>query len=220
MTEGKAIIMFEPDELFTREDKNKIYSFLNDWPQYQEIVNYRKISPQKVKTLFYGDSITANFPLKEFFPNASLLNRGIGGDNVNGLFFRMEDDVFPYQPEQVVMLIGINGIEMDFTLIIRKIAALAVLMKERGIRVWLCSILPLRNPDRWNRFQYQEKIVQLNRKLQEIGEKEFAGFIDYHSAMKDENGELAPAFSMPDGTHVTFAGYQEMVKVLTSRVLL
>ncbi len=210
--------MFPTNDLFTEQNKKDIYSFLDNWPRYLNIVDYRKIKPQKVKTLFYGDSITDNFPLQEFFPNASLLNRGIGGDNVNGLYFRMEDDVFPYNPEQVVMMIGINGIEMDFDLIIRKITTLANLMKERGIRVYLASILPLRNPDTWNRFQYQDKIVRINAELKRIAAEQFAGFVDYHSAVKDENGELHKDFALPDGTHVTFAGYQKMAEVLTSVV--
>ncbi len=212
--------MFAANELFTEQDKNNIFSFLNSWPRYLEIVNYRKIEAQKVKTVFFGDSITENFPLKEFFPNASLLNRGIGGDNINGLYFRMEDDVLPYHPEQAVMMIGINGIEMDFDLIIRKITAVADLMASRNIRVYLCSVLPLRYPDEWNRFQYQDKIVQLNRELKRIAAEKFAGFIDYHSVMKDENGELRKEFALPDGTHLTFAGYQQMAKILAAAVTL
>ncbi len=118
---------------------------------------------------------------------------------MNGLYFRMEDDIFPYQPEQVVMMVGINGIEMDFDLIIRKISTVAELMAERGIRVYLCSILPQRNPDEWNRFQYQDKIVSINAELKRIAGEKFAGFIDYHSAMKDEKGELHRDFMLKNG---------------------
>lgn len=212
--------MLPVNNLFTAEDKKGIFSFLDTWPRYLEVVNYRKIAPQHVRTVFFGDSITSGFPLTEFFPNASLLNRGIGGDNVNGLYFRLEDDVFPYHPEQVVMMIGINGIRMDFELIIRKITAVASLMKERGIKVWLCSITPLRYPDQWDRFRYQDKIVKLNGRLREIAEKDFSGFIDYHSALKDEKGELSADYAKEDGTHITFAGYQMMARVLSEKVSL
>ena len=212
--------MFPVNDLFTEADKKNIFSFLDTWPRYLEILNYRKIAPQHVKTVFFGDSITNAFPLNEFFPNASLLNRGIGGDNVNGLYFRLEDDVLPYHPEQVVMMIGINGIQMDFEMIVRKIAAVAALMKERGIKVWLCSITPLRYPDKWDRFPYQGKIVKLNERLRETAEKEFAGFIDYHSALKDEKGELGADYAKEDGTHITFAGYQVMADMLSETIAL
>ena len=210
--------MLPVNDLFTAKDKEAIYSFLDTYPRYLEILEYRKLPPRKVKTVFYGDSITNAFPLQEFFPGASFLNRGIGGDNVNGLYFRLEDDVFPFHPEQVVMMIGINGIAWEFGSIVAKIARVAELIAERGSRVYLCSILPLRNPDAWNRFQYQDKIVKLNAEIKRIADSRFTGYLDYHTALRDENGELAKPFAREDGTHLTFDGYIAMAKVLEKTV--
>lgn len=210
--------MLPVNELFTEKDKEEIYSFLNTYPRYLEILEYRKLPPKPVKTVFYGDSITNAFPLQEFFPGASFLNRGIGGDNVNGLYFRLEDDLFPYHPEQVVMMIGINGIEWEFGKILAKISRVAELIAERGSRVYLGSILPLRNPDAWNRFRFQEKIVDLNAEIRKLAESRFAGYLDYHAAVRDENGELAKPYARPDGTHLTFDGYIAMAHVLEQTV--
>lgn len=212
--------MLPVNELFTAKDKEEIYSFLNTYPRYLEILEYRKLPPKPVKTVFYGDSITNAFPLQEFFPGASFLNRGIGGDNVNGLYFRLEDDLFPYHPEQVVMMIGINGIEWEFGKILAKISRVAELIAERGSRVYLGSILPLRNPDAWNRFRFQEKIVDLNAEIRKLAESRFAGYLDYHAAVRDENGELAKPYARPDGTHLTFDGYIAMAHVLEQTVSL
>ena len=212
--------MLPVNELFTLQDRENILAWMAEWPRWLAVVNYRKIPPQKVKTVFYGDSITDNFPLNEFFPNASLLNRGIGGDTADGLYFRLDEDVFPYHPEQVVMLIGINGIERELDLIFRKITAVAFLMKEAGIKVWLASVTPLRKPDQCNRFRYQDKIVELNARLRESAERNFAGFLDYHSVLKDENGELRADYARDDGTHLTFSGYQAMAKLLADTVSL
>ncbi len=210
--------MLPVNELFTLQDRENILAWMAEWPRWLAVVNYRKIPPQKVKTVFFGDSITDNFPLNEFFPNASLLNRGIGGDTVDGLYFRLDEDVFPYHPEQVVMMIGINGIERDFEEIVRKIGTVASLMGEKEINVWLASITPLRSTDRWDRFRYQDKIVKLNARLREIAERNFAGFLDYHSLLKDENGELRADYARDDGTHLTFAGYQAMAELLAGTV--
>lgn len=210
--------MLPVNELFTAKDKEEIYSFLNTYPRYLEILEYRKLPPKPVKTVFYGDSITNAFPLQEFFPGASFLNRGIGGDNVNGLYFRLEDDLFPYHPEQVVMMIGINGIEWEFGKILAKISRVAELIAERGSRVYLGSILPLRNPDAWNRFRFQEKIVDLNAEIRKLAESRFAGYLDYHAAVRNENGELAKPYARPDGTHLTFDGYIAMAHVLEQTV--
>ena len=40
------------------------------------------------------------------------------------------------------------------------------------------------------------------------------GFMDYHSALKDETGQLAAEYAKPDGTHVTFAAYEVMAEIV------
>ena len=95
---------------------------------------------------------------------------------------------------------------------------MAELIAERGSRVYLGSILPLRNPDAWNRFRFQEKIVDLNAEIRKLAESRFAGYLDYHAAVRDENGELAKPYARPDGTHLTFDGYIAMAHVLEQTV--
>ena len=81
-------------------------------------------------------------------------------------------------------------------------------------------MLPVRHGDQWNRFRFRDKIVELNALLREMAEREFAGFIDYHSALLDENRELAEKFARPDGTHITFDGYRVMARILGEKVRL
>lgn len=202
--------MFEPDGI------QRIIEFFQTYPRYAEIERYRRLRPQvgKVKNLFYGDSITSAWPLHEFFPNHSTLNRGIGGDNVYGLHYRMEEDVFPYRPERVFMLIGINGIDEPRERLLAHILALADRIRGQGSSVALSSILPLREPDRWNRCQYQEKIVMVNNSLREAAAREGFLFMDYHHVLKDSSGQLAQSFAQEDGTHVTFDAYQAMAEVV------
>jgi len=102
------------DALFDPESLRAIQEFYDTRERWQEILAYRKLADRigHVRNLFYGDSITEAWPLHEHFPNHSLLNRGIGGDNVCGLYLRLAEDVFAYTPEKVFILIGINGIEL------------------------------------------------------------------------------------------------------------
>ena len=60
----------------------------------------------------------------------------------------------------------------------------------------------------------------MNARLQDLAERKYAGFIDYHSALLDDAGELAEAYAKPDGTHITFDGYCVMAEVLKSTVAL
>ncbi len=200
--------------MFKQETIDATLEFYETRDRWKDILNYRKLrgTVGPVKNLFYGDSITEMWPLQEFFPNYSFLNRGIGGDNVHGLYYRLEDDVFAYSPEQVFVMIGINGIEDEE--LTARIEALASMIKEHGIKLWLCSILPLREPDAWDRFRFQDKIVKDNAEIKRWAEANVAGFVDYHSAMKDKTGQLAAEFARPDGTHLTFEGYCRMSEVL------
>jgi lysophospholipase L1-like esterase len=153
--------------MFEQGHTDAIVKFYSTYPRYAEIERFRTLrsSVKTVINLFYGDSITAAWPLHEFFPNPSILNRGIGGDNVYGLRLRLADDVLPYEPTRVFMLIGINGIQEPEERIVAHILALADLLRRQEIEVGLSSILTLRAPDNWNRFQYQDRIVRVNAAL-------------------------------------------------------
>ena len=121
------------DALFDPESLRAIQEFYDTRERWQEILAYRKLADRigHVRNLFYGDSITEAWPLHEHFPNHSLLNRGIGGDNVCGLYLRLAEDVFAYTPEKVFILIGINGIELPKQLILDRTRAVAELIRER-----------------------------------------------------------------------------------------
>ena len=204
-------------DLFTKESCDAIQGFYDSYEPCQALLHdYRRLKGKvgHVQNIFYGDSITYGWPLKEFFPNVSLLNRGIGGDNTSGLYLRMEDDIFPYTPKRVFMLIGINGINAPNERMLAQISTLAQMMQKRDIDVFLSSVLPLRSPDKWDRFQYQDKIVELNGMLRKWADANGCGFMDYHSALKDETGQLAEEYAKPDGTHVTFAAYEVMSEVV------
>lgn len=202
--------------LFDRKSREDIQAFYDTRDRWKEILNYRTLSSGvgHVRNLFYGDSITEVWPLHEFFPNVPLLNRGIGGDNICGLYLRLDEDVFAYAPEKVFLMIGINGIEQKKQLILDRTRAVASLIRERGSKVYLGSILPLREPDAWDRFQYQEKIVEINAEQEEWSKGNLDGFIDYHSLLKDEDGQLRAEFAKPDGTHLTFAAYKVLAETV------
>lgn len=206
--------MLPPNEIFTGQDLAVMQNWYETFAPVAEKMLYRKIPPQKVKTVFYGDSITNNFQIQEFFPGISFMNRGISGDNLAGLYFRLDVDVFAFQPEQVILLAGINGISEDQEKMMKKYEAIGDILADKKIKCYFCSVLPLRDTEKCKLFKYQEKIVELNARLKELSERKFAGYIDYHSAMKDEKGQLAEAYVKEDGLHLNFYGYCAMAKVL------
>lgn len=206
------------DTLFPQNEIDSICSFYRSHEPATKILEYRALTSEigHVKNLFYGDSITSAWPLHEFFPGVSILNRGIGGDNPVGLHIRLADDVFPYTPERVFMMIGINGIGAPENVLFERITHVGREIIEHGSELFLCSICPLRYPDQWNRFQYQDKIVHLNGRLREWAQVHASGYLDYHSELKDKDGQLKEEYARPDGTHLRLAAYVAMSKLVKS----
>lgn len=203
-------------ELFPQNLVEAVTGFYASYEPAQLAMRYRALAGKvgHVRNLFYGDSITAGWPLKEFFPDRSILNRGIGGDNAVGLHVRLTEDVFPYTPERVFMMVGINGIGWPEDLTVARITRVAEEIQSAGSRVWLGSICPLRAPDQWDRCQYQERIVRINGRLQAWAGEHGAGFLDYHAILRGADGQLAENYARPDGTHLLFAAYMRMSELV------
>jgi len=212
--------MLPVNEIFTQEARDSIFKFYGEFAPAQEFFKLRTLPPKKVKTVFFGASISHAFPIQEFFPGCSFLNRSIPGDTLDGLYARLDDDVFPYQPEQVVILVGTNGIQQDNAIMIRKYEALGDLLAAKGIRAYFASVTPIRHGDKWDRFQYQGKIKELNSLIRTMAEKKFAGYVDYFSVLIDAQGELDAKYAREDCTHITFEGYCVMAKALEKVVAL
>lgn len=213
--------MMEVTDLFTERDRDIIYGFYEGFQRAKDVKRFRDYDSQhgSVDTIFYGDSIFQLWPTEQAFPELSHLNRGIGGDNIDGLYHRLNEDIFPNNPKNVVINIGINGIGGPVDVFMEKYRMVALLMKERGINVWCNSIAPVRHGDTWNRFQYLDLIVEENARIRELCEKELAGYFDLHSILKDEAGELAAQYAQDDGTHWTHEAYLKVSPILRAALV-
>ena len=59
-----------------------------------------------------------------------------------------------------------------------------------------------------------EKIVEVNKEIKVFAEKYGYTYVDVHSSLKDENGELNSKYTT-DGLHLTHDGYKKVSEVLT-----
>jgi len=208
------------EELFPAEALERKLNFYRTYEPNFKIFDMRKIETEgPVRNLFFGDSITWGFPLQHFFPNISILNKGIPGDSIWGMYTRLDEDVFRYSPRRVFTMAGINGIAEDENWIVEAFKFLCLKIRARGIEVVHCSMTPLREPDKWDRFQFMDKIQRINSAMKNFALAELDGFVDYYSATVDETGQLGQDCAAPDGTHITIPGYIRMAKVLRPYLL-
>jgi lysophospholipase L1-like esterase len=170
------------------------------------------------RVVFLGDSITDYWKLPLYFPGKPYINRGIDGQSTPEMLVRFRQDVIDLHPKVLVVLAGTNDIagvtgptrnediEANY-------ASMAELARAHHIRVVFASILPVHNytHDAEESFALRprERILALNKWLKDYCAKNHFIYLDYFSAVVDEQGKLQRALS-DEGLHPTDAGYKIM----------
>jgi lysophospholipase L1-like esterase len=175
----------------------------------------KKGYPEK-NIILLGDSITEGFKVEKHFPDRHVLNRGIGADTIGnalpesdkrGILRRMDESVFDCNPTDVFLLIGINDlgsghkpqtIEAGYREILQQIKK-----KAPNVHVHLLSLLPTRG----NYAKHNVNVNDVNKRLQKLAKEFDYDYIDLHSKMTDDKGELKKEFTN-DGLHLKEPGYK------------
>jgi lysophospholipase L1-like esterase len=195
-----------------------------DWANLQKYreanVPLRILPPASIPAVFMGDSITEFWSVNDssFFADAKYVNRGISGQTTPQMILRFKPDVIDLKPARVVILAGINDIAentgpITIDEIFANIVTMIKLAQTNKIKVILCSVLPA-NEFPWRAgMQPAEKVISLNDKLKTYAAKNNIVYVDYYSAMVDENKGLDKRFT-EDGVHPNAEGYQTMKSIL------
>ncbi|HEV8046971.1 MAG TPA: SGNH/GDSL hydrolase family protein [Terriglobales bacterium] len=170
------------------------------------------------RVIFFGDSITDMWKLDEYFPGKPYINRGISGQTTPQMLVRFRQDAIDLQPKVIVILAGTNDIagntgptrpediEVNY-------ASMAELARAHDIHVVFSSVLPVHNytPRSQDLFAQRplEKILELNRWLKAYCATNHYVYLDYFSAMVNEQGLLKRDLA-DDGLHPNVTGYKVM----------
>jgi len=192
---------------------------------YGQLARYREAdaalgSPAagETRVVFFGDSITDIWKLADYFPGKPYVNRGIGGQTTPQMLVRFRQDVIDLQPKVVVVLAGTNDIAgntgpMRNDDIEANYASMAELARVHGIRMVFSSVLPVHNyTERSKDFfaqRSQARILELNTWLKDYCSKNGLVYLDYFSAMVDDQGMMKKDLA-DDGLHPNAAGFKIM----------
>lgn len=211
---------------------------MKDWNQLSRYWDENQALMQKPhdsnRVVFMGDSITDFWKLAEHFPGRPYVNRGISGQTTPQMLVRMYPDVVAHKPAAMVVLAGINDISQNTgpataRMVEQNIMAMTDIARHNGIKVILCSILPVSD---YAFFKMQaegktnpymrapvtathppEDIIELNAWMKNYAEKGNAIYVDYFREMVDEKGFLKENLS-EDGIHPNVEGYRIMTKIV------
>jgi lysophospholipase L1-like esterase len=199
-----------------------------DWGElgvYRE-ADLRQPAPSQglSRVVFIGDSITFAWPDLEApgrFPGLEGVNRGITGQVTAQMLLRFRQDVINLHPKIVVILAGTNDLSRvlppRLPVIEGNLASMVQLAKANGIQTVLSSILPITDYERdpngrpyiQTKAHSPQEVRELNKWLGQFAAENGCVFLDYYSALADEQGFLRRGYSY-DGLHPNAAGYSVM----------
>lgn len=163
--------------------------------------------------LFIGDSITNEGEWSDWFPTATIRNRGISADTTSGVLRRLPG-LLETPPQAIFLMIGINDLiflERSPEQVLSHYQQILTLIKQRApqTQVYVQSVLPVSdavfpglNP----------KILQTNQGLADLAASLDYRYVDLHPLFV-VNGQLDGAYTA-DGLHLNGAGYARWVEHL------
>jgi lysophospholipase L1-like esterase len=174
-------------------------------------------APGENRVVFMGDSITEGWHFtgpQGSFPGKPYINRGISGQTTPQMVLRFRQDVIALKPKVVVILAGTNDLAgntgpMTLEQTEDNLASMADLATSNHIKVVLCSVTPAFDYPWMPGLTPAPKILTINAWIKSYAAEKGYVFVDFHSAMKNEQDGLPPALSA-DGVHPLPAGYAIM----------
>jgi lysophospholipase L1-like esterase len=222
-------------ETLNAYEKSLVEQRYSDWGYLAKFRDADKELPppaaDETRVVFMGDSITEGWGMKAtatspargvFFPGKPYLNRGISGQTSPQMLVRFRQDVIDLKPKVVLILAGTNDIaentgKMTLEETEGNLESMVELARANKIRPVLCSVLP--STDFWwhKGLQPASKIKALNEWIKMYAAKNDIVYVDYYSAMVNEEGGLKKELS-PDGVHPNAAGYAIMAPLAESGI--
>ena len=160
------------------------------------------------EVVFMGNSITDNWAYfhPDFFSNHNFCGRGISGQTSAQMLVRFNDDVLDLHPKAVVIMAGTNDVAhneywVSPERVVDNIVAMCNQAQANGIVPIISSIPPCSEfPWRKEIENPGQTIVDINKSLKAYADANGIIYLDYHSALADENLGLPKTLS-EDGCH-------------------
>ncbi len=193
-------------ELFPNKDT--VINTHSQWTRkhYPEMIEHFKSEPVlSGDIVMLGNSLTeqgGNWSERLKLPNVK--NRGISGDNTDGVLARLNEIVCG-KPSKVFLMIGTNDLWTDHSPaeIFEKIDRIANTLSrsDQDIMVYVQTILPLAKDH-----EKAKKLAEINALIRG-GNSSAYRVIDTSSEFTDDSGAMRPDLTT-DGVHLTEKGYQ------------
>lgn len=156
-----------------------------------------------------GNSLTNQGEWSEMFGNKNIINRGIAGDNTDGILARLPQ-ITQNNPAKVFLMIGINdlsdGKNTGYILNNYKRIVEHFETKKQLNSLHIQSLLPVNKDILYTETIKYEDISDLNFMLKDLAKKKNIPFINLYQAFATSENKLKPELTN-DGLHINGKGY-------------
>lgn len=180
----------------------------------------KALKTRRVEAVLLGNSITDGWASKhpEFFAENNFVGRGISGQVTAQMLSRFQADVVALNPKMVIIMAGTNDIAqnngyIEHEHILQNIQSMCELAKYNKIKPVLCSCLPAAAFYWRKNLTPAEDIKRLNEMIEAYAKSNKIKYIDYYSALVDEQGGLPKKYAK-DGVHPNLEAYKIMEAIL------
>lgn len=175
---------------------------------YHKKEHFEKLPDTENEIIFLGDSITDNAEWAELFGNTPRIkNRGIGGDDTDGVLERL-GEVMASSPDKVFIMIGTNDLAYGKTkeYVVRNYRKIIERIMEESpdTEIYVQSVLPVDEAVHYTR--PNTDIDYINERLQELSDELDLTYINLADVF-EKAGKLNPEYSI-DGLHLNGEGYE------------
>lgn len=174
--------------------------------------------------LFLGDSITFRYNLQMYLSEYPVINSGIGGNRTQDILDNLDNRVYKYKPNKLILLIGINDLThfKDEEYVSKNIEKITdkIHKKFPKCKIYIESIYPINNT--WKERSTIEvpsvdditnKIKNTNKKIKQLCKKNGYTYINMFDLLKDDDDHLIEKYTN-DGIHPNEEGYN----VITNKI--
>lgn len=156
---------------------------------------------------FFGNSITRGSDFQQFFPDLSIVNLGLPGDNLLGMYYRI-NMVKAVNPKKVFIMAGTNDLfHCSVEQYSSRYEALLVTLRDSipNAKVYIESVLPMNHKLSPNAPSH-DKITSANSTIKQLAGKYGCTFIDLYS-LYVQDGDL-PKDLTREGIHLKPEAYR------------
>lgn len=179
-------------------------------------------------TVFYGDSITEQFPIQEYMKElGDVYNCGISGITSDMLLHFVDEGVIKYKPQRVVIMVGTNDLGNTVMASPRDIALNVKEMVEiihynlPDCQIVLVSALPCLEKYHGYKASFgirsNDILKMILKEYQKMIPYDYVQFINAYPALCNKKGEPIENYYQ-DGLHITHEAYQAYANVLLSHL--